>query len=88
LKWFSVDDKKSSKELWVVRRPDRIRQALTGTKWEAEALAKDLNELQELRVVLAWTAGQLSESQACALLGYTPKQINECRDRCLRHAPD
>ena len=85
--YYRSDNKKNATTgKWIVRRPDGIKRAYTDTRDEALALSADLNELRELRVLLAWTCGQLAESQACAMLGATPEQIKTWRDTCLRKA--
>ena len=81
---YSVDTKKNAAGKWPVRDPEKIRVATTDTRAEGLALAYDLNELRQLRVLLAWECGQIAESQACALLQGTPEKLAAWRDTCLR----
>lgn len=81
---YTVDEKKNrTTGKWIIRRPDDLRLAYADTRDEAQAIARDLNELQRLRVILAWQCGQLAESQACAILGAKAEDLARWRDTCL-----
>ena len=81
---YLVDSKKNAAGRWVVRDPGHAPVATTMTRAEGQALARALGELRRLRVLLAWTCGQLAESQACALLRAKPEDLALWRDTCLK----
>lgn len=82
------ESKTSDDFRWVVKDAEGEQAAVCKTEAKAKGICAELNELKQLRIILAWHSKSLTTAQACAALGtyYKPEDLERLLKTCLQNA--